>query len=380
LFVVVVVLLFVWRAAKSHATTDTAANPALSVAVAKVSREDLSRELVCQAELRPWQEIDLHAKAAGYLQKINVDIGDRVEAGQLLAIIEVPELSDDIERGKASLKRSEEEAAKARSGWDAAHVVYTRLAAVDKSQPNLIALQDLDAAAEKDRSAASALAAAHAAVDVARAELNKLQTLVRFSQITSPFSGVITRRYVDPGALIQAGTSSQSLPLVRLSQNSRLRLDIPVSVSYVSLIQTGTPVEIRIAGLDKALTGTIARSNCKVDTATRTMEAEVDVPNPDLKLIPGMYASVALRLEHHDKALAVPVEAVTRKSSCSVLLVTRDNHLEDRVVDIGLETPHKIEILHGLTENDLVVIGNRSQFKPGQQVQPKLIEQASIIQ
>jgi RND family efflux transporter MFP subunit len=377
---VALVLLFVWRATRSHATTASPASSALPAAVARVCREDLARELVCQAELRPWQEIDLHAKVAGYLQKINVDIGDKVEAGQLLATIEVPELTDDIERGKAALKRSEEEAAKARAVWDAAHLVFTRLAAVDKSQPNLIAQQDLDAAAEKDHSSASALAAAQAEVDVAHAELNKLQTLLHFSQITAPFSGVITRRYVDPGALIQAGTSSQSLPLVRLSQNSRLRLDIPVSVSYVSLVQPGNPVEIHIPGLEKSLSGVIARSNSKVDTATRTMIAEVDVSNPELKLIPGMYASVAVQLEHHDKALAVPVEAVSRKGSCSVLLVTKDNHLEDRLVDTGLETPHKIEILRGLTENDLVVIGNRSQFRPGQEVQPKLIEQTAMIQ
>ena len=148
-------------------------------------REDLARELICHAELRPWQEIDLHAEVAGSLQKINVDIGDKVEAGQLLATIEVPELADDIERGKASLKRSQEEAARARCmGCCASLLPVSQL--VDKSQPNLIAQQDLDAAIEKDRSAASALAAAQAEVDVAHAELNKLQTLLHFRKSLRP--------------------------------------------------------------------------------------------------------------------------------------------------------------------------------------------------
>jgi RND family efflux transporter MFP subunit len=380
LMLILLVVLFVWRAAIGHAKPQNLTNPALPVAVARVTREDLARELVCEAELRPYQEIDLHAKVAGYLQKINVDIGDKVQAGQPIATIEVPELSDDIERGKAAFKRSQEEAARARAAADNAHVIYSRLVSVDKSQPNLIAQQELDAALEKDRSTASALAAALAEVDVSQAELSKLQTLLHYSQITAPFSGVITRRYADPGALIQAGTSGQSLPLVRLSQNDRLRLDIPISVSHVPLIQVGAPVEIRIAALEKPLTGTIARSTLKVETATRTMEAEVDVPNADLKLIPGMYASVMLKLEHHDKALAVPVEAVSCKASCSVMVVTEDHHLENRIVNTGLETPQKIEILAGLKENDLVVIGNHAQFRAGQQVEPKLIQQTAAIE
>jgi RND family efflux transporter MFP subunit len=340
----------------------------------------LVENIVCSAELRPYQEIDLHAKVAGYLENISVDIGDRVNAGQLLANIEVPELADDIQRETAALTRNEQEVSRAQAAYEEAHLVYTRLAAVDKAQPNLIAQQELDVAIEKDRTSASALAGAKAEVDVSLAEISKLKTMQKYSRIVAPFTGVITRRYADPGALIQAGVSSstQALPLVRLSQNDRLRLTIPVSVSYVSRTHVGDPVDIRVESCARPLTGTIARSTYKVDTATRTMDVEVDVPNKDLKLIPGMYASVALRLDHREKALAVPVEAVSRQKLATVFVVNTNRKIEERIITLGLETPRKLEVLSGLNESELVMIGNRTQVKPGQLVEPKPIQEARL--
>jgi len=369
----------VWRAHTGHAEPAQALPPAVQVAVARVERQDLAQELVCDAEFRPYQEIDLHAKVAGYLESINVDIGDRVKAGQLLATIEVPELGDDIRRAEAAQKRSGQEVTRAQAAADDAHLVFSRLSAVAKTQPSLIAQQELDSALEKDHATASALAAAQAEVEVAKAEVEKLRTMAKYCRITAPFAGVITERYADPGALIQAGTSSstQTLPLVRLSQNDRLRLDIPVSVSYVSRIKNGDPVTVHVTALERPFEGSIARTAEKVDTATRTMKVEVDVPNPDLKLIPGMYASVALRLDHRDKALAIPVEAISRQKACTVFVVNADNTLEERTVSLGLETPRKCEVLTGLRENELVMIGSRTQVKPGQRVGPKLIEDSN---
>jgi RND family efflux transporter MFP subunit len=373
-----VVSIPIWRATTGHAKTTHPLLPsAVPIAVAKVTREDLVRELVCDAELRPYQEVDLHAKVAGYLEKIYVDIGDRVEAGQLLATIEVPELGDDIIRARATLKRSQEEVRRAQAADDDARLVYTRLESVDKAQPNLIAQQELDAALQKQRGSASAVAAARAEVDVTTAEVNKLLTMQKYSRISAPFGGVITKRYADPGALIQAGTSSstQTLPLVRLSQNDRLRLSIPISVSHVSKINIGDPVSIQVAALGTTLKGSIARSTRKIETTTRTMEVEVDVPNSELKLIPGMYASAMLRLDHCEKTLAVPVEAVSRKDACTVFVVIRENKIEERLVTLGMETPHKLQVLSGLNENDLVMIGSRAQIKPGQQIEPRLLEE-----
>jgi RND family efflux transporter MFP subunit len=351
----------VWRAVTVHAKPQVVLVQALPVAVARVTREDLTQELVCDAELRPYQEIDLHAKVAGYLQTIKVDIGDRVKAGQLLATLEVPELLDELHNAMATEQKAE-------ADYTNAHRIYGRLAAVNKQHPNLVAQQELDTADAKDRTTAASIAAS-------KADVAKYNTLEDYTRITAPFDGVITKRYADPGALIQAGTASstQTLPLVRLSQNDRLRLDIPVSVSYVSRVKVGDPVEIRVDSYGTTLTGTIARSTRKVETATRTMEVEVDVPNADLRLIPGMYASVVLRLEHREKALVVPVEAVSRQKSCTVFVVDKEGKIEERTISLGLETPRKIEVLAGLNENDLVMIGSRTQVKPGQKVEPKLI-------
>ena len=371
---VVVVLIFtLWNKGQAKPTIEPMIR--LPVAVATVTRTNLTSEVVVEAEFRPYQEIDVHAKVAGFLENITVDIGDRVKAGQPLATLEVPELHDDLAHAQASLQRSRDEVNRAAAAYREMHDMYTRLDATAKARPNLIAAQDIDTALAKDQNALAAWEGAKEQVKEAQTAVDRLNTMLAYTKITAPFSGVITKRYADPGALIQAGTSSstQTLPLVRLSQNDRLRLDIPVSVSYLFRVKVGDPVQIRVDSFGKTLTGTIARSTRKVETATRTMEVEVDVANADLRLIPGMYASVVLRLENRENTLVVPVEAVSRHKTCTVFLVDKEGEIEERTISLGLETPRKIEVLAGLKENDLVMIGSRTQVKPGQKVEPKLI-------
>ena len=197
-----------------------------------------------------------------------------------------------------------------------------------------------------------------------------------YTRITAPFDGVITKRYADPGALIQAGTASdtQSLPLVRVSDNYRLRLDFPVSVPYVKDTHVGDPVEVRVESLGgKSFTGIITRTTERVEEQTRTMTTEIEVPNPNLELVPGMYATVVLKVERRPQALAIPTEAVPAGQKSSVYVVNDQNQIEERPVTLGLETPTSYEVLAGLKEGDLVLIGSRSQVKPGQKVEPKLI-------
>jgi RND family efflux transporter MFP subunit len=294
-----------------------------------------------------------------------------VTNGQLLATLEIPELNDDLEHAHAVERRSEEEVKKSEAEHEEAHLVYDRLAAVDKAKPNLVAQQELDLARAKDRAAEATLATARQQIEVAKTDIKRLQTMLKYSRIHAPFDGVITKRFTDPGALIHNGGSA-STPLVRLSENNRLRLVFPVSVSFVSLIKIGDPAEIHIQASGKTFSGIVSRFTRKIETATRTMDVEVDVPNPDLVLIPGMYASVALKLEHREKALVVPVEAVSRQKSSTVYLINNDGTIEERTINIGLETPSQLEILAGLSENDVVMIGSRTQVKPGQKVEPKM--------
>ncbi len=198
--------------------------------------------------------------------------------------------------------------------------------------------------------------------------------MLDYCKITAPFSGVITKRYADQGALVQGGVtpSAAATPLVRLSQNDRLRLDFSVSVSYVERIKLGDPVEIRIQSTGRTISGKISRFTRKVNTDTRTMDAEVDVTNTDLSLTPGIYAIAALTLDHRQNVLTVPAEAIAGRRLPTVFVLNKNNEVEERPVTLGLETPEKIEVVSGLNENDLVMIGGRSLVRPGQKVDPKL--------
>jgi RND family efflux transporter MFP subunit len=348
--------------ARTQAPVPADSTTAPTVGVAKVTREDLSKEVTIDAEFRPYVEVTLHAKVSGYVGKMNVDFGDKVKAGQLLATLEVPELQADLDNAQATEQKAE-------ADYTNANLIYTRLQSVNKDHPNLVAQQDLDTAQANELTTAAAIAAA-------KAEVEKYQTLVSYTQITAPFDGVVTHRYADPGTLIQAGTSSdtQSMPLVRVSDNYLLRLDFPVTVDYVKDVKVGDKVAVRVASLnDKTLTGAITRFTHDVDDSTRTMMTEIEVPNPNLELVPGMYATVTLKVEKHDQALAVPIEAVTGGKTPTVYVVNHDNQIVEREVKLGLETPDKYEVLSGLNEGDLVVVGNRSGFQAGQKVEPKLL-------
>jgi RND family efflux transporter MFP subunit len=355
----------IWHLLTNHAkahVAETLGSAAQLVAVARVGREDLFNEITIPAEFRPYLKVELHAKVSGYVDQIKVDIGDQVKTGQLLARLEVPELRDELARAKAAEQRAE-------ADYKDAHLVYTRLLAVDKAHPNLVAQQELDAAEAKDGTTEAAIAGA-------QAEVERDQTLLAYTRITAPFDGVITHRYADPGSLIQAGTASdtQSMPLVCLSDNYRLRLDFPVSVAYVKDVQLGNQVEVRVESLGgKPFSGMISRTTQKVDEDTRTMITEIEVPNPKLELMPGMYATVLLKVERRPQALAIPTEAISTDKKNSVYIVNSEQEIEERPVTLGLETPDKYEVVAGLKEGDLVMIGARSKVKPGQKVEAKVI-------
>ena len=360
-----------------------------SVAVAKVTRGNLAQVLTVSAEFRPFQEIDIHAKVAGYVKSISVDVGDRVQEGQLLAVLEIPEMQNEMQQDEATVSRAQEEInraqadlERAQSAYDVAHMASTRLDGVMKVRPNLVAQQDIDEANGRDRVASAQVATARAALasaqqqrEMAKAGRSKTQTLFDYTRIKAPFAGVITHRYADTGALIQAGTSSQTqtMPIVRLSENRVLRLTIPVPESAVPRIHVGEPVDVTVAALARTFPGTVARFADQLDEQTRSMHTEVDVNNADLTLVPGMYASVALTLAARTAVLTVSPQAVDRTGdAASALVVGADHKLQLRTVTVGLETPDRIEVLTGLQDNELVVLGNRRQLKAGSTVAPKL--------
>jgi RND family efflux transporter MFP subunit len=358
--------LWVTLRARAQTTTPSDAAGLPTAGVAKVARKELYKQITISAEFRPYQEVELHAKVAGYVKAINVDFGDKVKAGQLLATLEVPELKSQLESAEATLQKAEADATNT-------SLIYGRLKAVNQEHPQLVAGQDLDTAQANSQTAAAAVAAA-------KAEVEKYQTLFGYTKIAAPFDGVVTRRSADPGELIQAGTTSdtQARPVVRVSDNYRLRLDFPVTVDYVKDINVGDSVEVRVDSLEgKKLSGKISRFSGSVDSTTRTMMTEIEVPNADLTLLPGMYATVVLKVEKRSDAVTVPTEAVAGDKAPMVYMVNAEHKIEPRPVKLGLETPHQYEVLDGLKEGDLVVVGNGSSFQPGEKVEPKFIQLSS---
>ena len=357
-----------------------------TVAVAKVTTGDLARNLVLTAEFKPFQEIDVMAKVAGYIKEIKFDVGDRVRQGQLLATLEVPEMGDDLRRADASTDRATAEVARASDELQRAesvhqmtHLSFERLSAVSSKRPGLIAQQEIDDAKSRDlvaeaqiAAAKSGLAAARQQVHVNTADASKVKTLMDYTRVTAPFDGIITKRYADMGSMIQAGTASQTqaMPVARLSENSRLRLILPVPESAVPTVHIGQRVEVRVPTLNRTFPGVVARSTGKVSSATRTMDTEVDVPNPSLLLIPGMYAEVDLTLLRRNRVLSVPVTALD--GSGQAMVVTAQNQLETRKVATGMETADRVEITSGLSDGDLVVVAGRAALQPGETVKPKL--------
>ena len=199
--------------------------------------------------------------------------------------------------------------------------------------------------------------------------------MMAYTQVTAPFAGVVTRRYADTGAMIQAGTAShsQAMPVVRLSQNSLLRLVLPVPESAAGLIRVGATLEVRIPTIGKAFQGKIARTTDKVDTASRTMLAQVDVPNPSDELMPGMYAEVDLSLASSPQALAVPVTAVKEKEGARmVYVVGSDSKVQMRKIATGLESANLAEVTRGLSTGERVIVSNANQLVEGQRVRAVL--------
>ena len=368
-----------------------------TVAVAKAAPADLSHSVKLTAEFKPFQEIDVMAKVAGYIKEIRVDVGDRVRQGELLATLEIPEMANDLQRANAAVSRSSAEVARANddiaraeSAHSIAHLSYERLAEVSKKRPGLVAQQEIDDAHSKDLVAEAQLAAAKSnsaaaiqQVDVNKADVDRVNTMHDYTRVTAPFAGVITKRYADKGSMIQAGTASQTqaMPVVRLSENSLLRLILPVPESVVPRIRVGEQVEVNVPSLNRTFPGKVARFSDKVQLTTRTMDTEVDVSNPSLVLIPGMYAEVNLTLDRRANALAIPVSAVdagTEPNTGRVMLITSDQKVESRKVSLGLETADLVEVLSGVREGDLVVIGSRASLQSGQKVKPKITSMTAV--
>jgi RND family efflux transporter MFP subunit len=358
-----------------------------AAAVVNVTRGNLASSLTVAGQFEPYQEVDLHAKVAGYIRWIKVDIGDRVRQGEVLADLEVPELQDQLQGAQAEVRhtqseigRAENEVISAQATHAALHAAYTRLLQASQQRPGLIAEQELDDELSKDQESEAQIGVAKASLNamqqqlgVSRAESHRVETLTNYQEIISPFNGVVTMRYADTGSLIQAGTASntQSMPVVRVAQSDLLRLRMPVPEADVPYIHEGGEVQIKVNATGRTFTGKIVRFSRALDTDTRTMLTEVDVPNPDLVLSPGMYAETMIQLQQKDDTLTLPAQAVVQSGDQAyVLVVDSTNHIEKRNVTLGIQTADRMEILSGLHDGERVIASGQANYQSSEAVTP----------
>ena len=366
---------------------DTSASDVPSASVAEVKRGDIVHTLSLAGQFQPYQAVDVHPKVNGFMQKINVDIGDKVHEGETLAVLEVPELQAqlegskfDLEQAKSEILRAQHEIAQAEAIHAAAHLDYQRLLDTSNAQPGLVAQQELDDAQSKDLSSASQVDAAKAAEDAAhqhaesaRANNERVQAIQNYTHVVAPIDGVVVWRYADTGALIQSGTNSneQDLPIVRLAQSTLLRLRMPIPEDDVRYVHEGDPMQIRIDALNRSITGKVVRFTRNVNFETRTMETEVDVENRDLSIAPGMYANARLETASADNVLTLPVEAlVIRGDQQVVYVVDATDRVHVRAVVVGLRGTKLAEIKSGLNQGDHVIVGGQEKYAEGEQVSP----------
>jgi len=318
--------------------------PTLSVKLVAVKKGDATRSILLPANVLPYQQATLYAKVAGYVKTVNVDKGDAVQAGTLLADIEVPELIADRAKYKAEL--------------DVADLDYKRTSDAQKKAPDLVVPLTVDTSKSK--------------YDIAKANLERTETLLGFAKITAPFSGIITRRYVDPGAFIPAATSgstAQSAALFTVMDFTKVRVQAAVPEMEVPLIKAGLPVKVMVEELPSAkIEGTLTRFSHALDDATKTMLAEIELLNPESTLRPGMYANARITIERKSDALILPTDALLFERGRTSVFNVGDNKAKRTTVKTGFNDNGWVEILDGIKLGDSVIIIGKQVIADGQPV------------
>lgn len=311
----------------------------IELPAARPVKAEIHRWITLPASLAPWQHVELRARVAGYVKDIPVDIGDAVKAGQLLAEIEVPELRADLIRHRAEVA--------------AAEVEVKRLHDARKKSPDLVLPQSIDDA--------------EARLAIAKAGMERAVTLLDFAQIKAPFDGVISSRMADPGAYAAEGGDS----LLHLVDASKLRLQVPVIEAESALVAKGQPVEARIEALAGAIVkGAVARTGYALDEKSRTLLVEADLPNPDGKLRPGMFATARIGVERHESATVIPVAGLVKEKTASFVFKHINGKAKKTPVKVGFNDGVLVEVPE-LSETDTVLLPGTVTLTDGQEVTVK---------
>jgi RND family efflux transporter MFP subunit len=349
-------------------------------------RVTVAQRLQTNATLDAFEEADLFAKVSGYLSDVRVDIGDHVKAGQVLAVIDVPEMVQQLAEAKAQLETRQKALETAR--WQVEHskadlalqeITFKRQRTLNKDQ--WVSNQALDDARGKNDIARADLGLAEATrdqavaqVDMASATVEKTKALLAYTQIVAPFDGVVARRLVNRGDLVQADTATRTTPsagaLFTVQRIDTIRVFCDVPENDVPRLHVGDPAIVKPSGFDgEPFIGKVTRFSLRVDPQTRNMRTEIDLPNPDERLYPGTYAEVSLEMNRRPDALTVPAAAVGSDGGGSFVDTITDNRVTRLPIKTGLTDNGRIEVTAGLSEETPVVTAITSAPPPGTPVQ-----------
>ena len=325
-----------------------------AVVVTNVTRSAVNPELILPANVRAFEETALYSRANGYLRQWLVDIGGKVEAGQVLAEIDTPELDQELNQSRAALAQAEANLVLAKSTAE-------RWAALLKDRA--VSQQEVD---EK----AGALAARQADANAAAAAVGRLAQLASYKQITAPFAGIVTRRNVDTGALILAGGSGNANPLFTVAKISTLRVFVDVPQARMRDVAADLPVRIRVSEFPgRTFSGKVVRTAGALDPATRTLLTEVQVDNRDGALMPGIHAEVQIELAQSEPPIVVPATSVmNRGEGPLVALVNSAQTVRLQKVQLGRDLGSSIEVVAGLADHSVIVLNPSDTLRDGAQL------------
>ena len=356
------------------------------VEVVQPRRITVAQRLQTNATLEPFEEADLFAKVSGYLSEVRVDIGDHVKAGEVLAVIYVPEMEKELAEATAQLASKQSSLERARREIHRLKANKTLQDALLKRREDLLAghwlsdraLDEVRAGAEIAKvdlgvaEANQALAASE--VDLAAATVEKVKALLAYSQIVAPFDGVVARRLVNRGDLVQAATATRTTPLFTVQRIDVIRVFCDVPESDLSNLRVGDPAVVKPFGLGaETFDGKVTRFSKRVNADTRNMRTEIDLPNPDERLYPGMYAEVALEMNRRPDVLTVPTAAVGSDGEGTFVYTITSNRITRVAIKIGPSDNDRIEVTSGLSEETPVVASIKAVPPPGMVAQALMV-------
>ncbi len=354
----------------------------VTVSTEKAQHRDLADRIDLTGILTADGQVTVYAKIPGYLKTIHFDIGDHVRQGQLIAELEIPEMTTALAEKRAALVKAQAalEQARAvveesRAEAEFAQINYQRLKNIHDRNADVLPGQDVDqarashgVASGKLKNTEAQVKVAEAAIAAAEAEINTLNTLMAYARIEAPMAGIITQRFVDPGALIQTASSSrtQAAPLVTIARVDRLRAMVDVPEPSAPYIRPGTIARVQVASsANQSFPATVARTGGVLDPASRTLRIEIGVPNPGDRLRPGMTVKVSLELRKLAGSVTVPVAAVRAQGSERLVFVVQDGKAKQVKVKTGLESPDWIQIVDGLKPGEEVVVASAGLLNDG---------------